>query len=336
MKCQFCHREIEDDSIYCEFCGGKQEFIDDVEPKVENVEVKEAIDYDREDSVIENKIDNKFKDKISIALKKRNVLIGISAIALLIVLVSGYFVLGTKNIELSQYVNQEIVFEGYNGKGYLYKSDLFDSRAFKSDLYELKGLSDNNESMEDFSTSLKKAMEVEKEIDTLEDNIGYKYQVNGNEVDELEDLSNGDKILVDITYDGGKNDYFGIRLNDCSQEYVVSGLKENNVLNNDYENNSQQNQLSQGDYILPDSSSRLLTKEDVRFLNKDTIRLAINEMYARYGCVFTKEDVRNYFLSKPWYREGTTKALDFKLDSFTSIERQNMELLLSYEEELKH
>ena len=55
------------------------------------------------------------------------------------------------------------------------------------------------------------------------------------------------------------------------------------------------------EYIFPDSNSRYLTEADVAGMDAATIRLCINEIYARHGRAFQTEDLNAYFSSKSWY-----------------------------------
>jgi len=88
--------------------------------------------------------------------------------------------------------------------------------------------------------------------------------------------------------------------------------------------------LKEKDYILPYSSTRELTDSDLRNLTKDELRLARNEIYARYGRVFRDEALQKYFDSKSWYKNlrklplGTEPVL-------TKLERSNIELIQVYE-----
>lgn len=84
------------------------------------------------------------------------------------------------------------------------------------------------------------------------------------------------------------------------------------------------------DFILPMSSERYLTEEDVLPLldDKERLQLARNEIYAKYGRMFDTEWIQEYFNSKPWY-EGIYTPSEF--DSYitlTDIETQNAAYLL--------
>ena len=66
-----------------------------------------------------------------------------------------------------------------------------------------------------------------------------------------------------------------------------------------------------GDYIIPDSDTRLLTDADVYGLNIQEINYAKNEIYAIHGRKFKSKERQDYFNSKSWYY-GTIEPEDFK------------------------
>jgi hypothetical protein len=91
--------------------------------------------------------------------------------------------------------------------------------------------------------------------------------------------------------------------------------------------------VASGDYIIPDSSTRLLTTADVEKLNVNELRIARNEIYARHGRKFQDADLQKYFESKSWYK-GTIEAKDFDDNSLTDIEKKNRDLIQEYEKKL--
>lgn len=83
---------------------------------------------------------------------------------------------------------------------------------------------------------------------------------------------------------------------------------------------------SPGYYILPDSSSKRLSADDVSGLTDTQKQMAINEIYARHGRRFRIPEVQWYFNEKAWYL-GTVAADDFDVDVFSETEEKNIELL---------
>ena len=81
------------------------------------------------------------------------------------------------------------------------------------------------------------------------------------------------------------------------------------------------------EYLLPDSDTRLYSKEELTQYDKDTLALMRNEILARHGYPFQKEKYQSYFGSKSWY----TPDPNFSYDSLSSIEMKNVETIKSLE-----
>ncbi len=88
---------------------------------------------------------------------------------------------------------------------------------------------------------------------------------------------------------------------------------------------------SSGDYILPDSSTRYLTEDELSGLSLDELRKARNEIYARHGRKFDNTELQNYFNGKSWYN-GTINPDDFDDDNILNdYEKENIKLIQSLE-----
>lgn len=85
------------------------------------------------------------------------------------------------------------------------------------------------------------------------------------------------------------------------------------------------------DYILPESSTRLLTFADLEGLDAEQCRIARNEIYARHGRKFKDEALQAYFNSKSWYN-GYIEPADFTDTMLSDIENKNKDLIVKYEE----
>ena len=83
-------------------------------------------------------------------------------------------------------------------------------------------------------------------------------------------------------------------------------------------------------YILPESNSRLYTAAELAGLDKATLRLARNEIYARHGRRFNSADLQAYFDGMPWYH-GTIAPADFDNGVLNSFELGNIKLIESLE-----
>lgn len=90
---------------------------------------------------------------------------------------------------------------------------------------------------------------------------------------------------------------------------------------------------SAGDYILPDSSTRLYSASELQSYSQYELMLARNEIYARHGRGFNDQEIRQYFQSKGWYQQRyTAEEFDSLPNSpLTSIEQQNIKTIYDVE-----
>ncbi|PFN23408.1 TcaA 3rd/4th domain-containing protein [Bacillus cereus] len=79
-------------------------------------------------------------------------------------------------------------------------------------------------------------------------------------------------------------------------------------------------------FIFPDSDIRKLTSSDLRYLSKEQLKIARNEIYARHGHIFQTKDMQAYFSKQSWYRENP-----YFTGTLTDIESYNVELIKSRE-----
>lgn len=59
-------------------------------------------------------------------------------------------------------------------------------------------------------------------------------------------------------------------------------------------------------YVLPESNEKELSADELRDLGEDRLRIARNEIYARYGRSFQDEALTQYFQKKAWYCQSET------------------------------
>ncbi len=88
---------------------------------------------------------------------------------------------------------------------------------------------------------------------------------------------------------------------------------------------------TEGEYIFPESDTRLLTAEELKSVPADQLRLARNEIFARRGRLFTSAELKEYFEAKDWY-EGVIKPEDFSDSMLSEIEKENIDLIKAREE----
>lgn len=85
------------------------------------------------------------------------------------------------------------------------------------------------------------------------------------------------------------------------------------------------------EYILPEVKNHVYTMEELSFLTGEELRLARNEIYARYGRKFKSGDLDMYFSEKAWYRPSVAAdAFDDKM--LNQTESDNLKVILKAEE----
>lgn len=82
------------------------------------------------------------------------------------------------------------------------------------------------------------------------------------------------------------------------------------------------------EFILPESNSRILKADELSGMTKAELGIARNEIYARYGWRFEREDLAEHFEEKAWYAAGT--YIDDII--LSDVEQVNLDLILEAEE----
>mgnify|MGYP005803002601 CR=1 FL=1 len=80
------------------------------------------------------------------------------------------------------------------------------------------------------------------------------------------------------------------------------------------------------DYILPDSSNRIIDPSEFGDFSINDMQMAVNEIYARHGRRFQDEGIQAYFDSKSWY-SGTVDPDYFDESVLSDVERENIDTL---------
>ena len=119
---------------------------------------------------------------------------------------------------------------------------------------------------------------------------------------------------------GGSAEFFGY----SGYDFAMADKKDIE----EWESRKKQHEASY--YVIPDSSLRLLTEEDLAGLSKDDLRIARNEIVARHERKFKDKDLQAYFDSKPWYN-GMTDPEYFDESCLSDIERKNMDFIKKHE-----
>ncbi len=82
-------------------------------------------------------------------------------------------------------------------------------------------------------------------------------------------------------------------------------------------------------YLFP-SDTEYLTVGYLNTLDKHTIDLIRNEIYARHGYIFQTAEFANYFNAQSWY-VPSVPAASFNTGVFNAVENANLSLLIEYQ-----
>ena len=78
-------------------------------------------------------------------------------------------------------------------------------------------------------------------------------------------------------------------------------------------------------FVIPDSSTRYLTEDDLMGLTSDELEIARNDIYARHGYIFVSNEWKDFFVGRYWY---TPTSKDVTLNS---VEEYNVSMILKEE-----
>ncbi len=99
--------------------------------------------------------------------------------------------------------------------------------------------------------------------------------------------------------------------------------------------NTEETEKQDVGYLLPKSNTEKLTRADLQGFTAEQLRLARNEIFARYGVVFGKKDLDDYFATKSWYQQKMTMTEFYDKVEMTLIEEANVSLILAVEAEME-
>ncbi len=294
-KCMKCGFELTEDGMFCAKCGTKVENVNEEQKEVEKQETKKKV----------------FIGGIGAA--------GIALIAIIIMLVSGQ----AKVININDYMS--VSYSGYETYGVA--TIEFDTTALKASILE-NGIdadniyTDNMYSVWGMTEDDIEEYMAEVLIDTITATADADYGT----------LSNGDEIVVSITYDESLAEDYGVKFKTNEEKFVVSDLGEittidpfadielmftgaSPAVNVEVVNNSTIELLKNTNYIIEATSGYAIG---------DVIEVTIDmteEMANRQGYSFTT-------LTKEYTCENVDRYV-------TSIEDLNEENLASLQEEVE-
>jgi len=80
-------------------------------------------------------------------------------------------------------------------------------------------------------------------------------------------------------------------------------------------------------YVMPESNTRKLTREELERMGLQQLYLARNEIFARFGYDFSSPFLRQYFEAQSWYQ----RVPGFKSPNLSKLESDNADLILAVE-----
>ncbi len=160
-------------------------------------------------------------------------------------------------------------------------------------------------------------------------NGGLTYSINGNIVDEdqwkaEEEAWQASKITYRVNY----GDYSNI-IQTVQETKTTLDISSSSQPQEDQETDAA------ADYILPDSSQKKVTQEQLAGLTSEQLSRARNEIYARHGRRFKTPELQQYFDSKEWYvPQYSPEEFDKIEDSVLSeVEKYNLDQIKAVEKQ---
>ncbi len=161
------------------------------------------------------------------------------------------------------------------------------------------------------------------------ENVSEAYKIqNAGRYEEAGDIS----MKASGQVGSGVEDYPWSRLRIKGTNDVTGGGYDD-YFDNTVSYDTEETDLYDSEYIIPDSGIRMLSLSDLEPLSAEELRLARNEIYARHGRKFKDKALQDYFDGKSWY-VGQIEPDDFTDDMLSDIERENKNLIADYEKSL--
>lgn len=84
-------------------------------------------------------------------------------------------------------------------------------------------------------------------------------------------------------------------------------------------------------FVIPESSTRLISEWELLHLDQQALRIARNEIFARHGRIFNDEEISTYFEQQQWYRPSILPN-DFSEEILNQYEKANIEVIKKLEQ----
>ena len=328
MKCPYCESKINDNSLFCTFCGAKigTEGNDQIDTKMETAP----------------KNVNRNSGAVGILLGVlKGIVSGVKGIVSLIAFSLGIL------LALALYTGKlDGIFDGAYGTvnsnpDLVTRQDIADAVKGDSRIIEEKlGFSDNDDK-QNVRDAIDKATEEEfnmaqsnvpsSENDEVVDTIMLYYaNLHGNNNIKSEIVSDSsDSLYIRILdYDDRELGVYEYNKNtDTWMDLETKKPVDFDEAAEAYEENLS-GRSGYFDYIISYSSDYPLTETDLSGLSAQELTYARNEIFARHGYIFKSAELNNYFNSKDWYYPDS--SFNGKL---SDLEQKNANFISNYQDE---
>ncbi|WP_026498003.1 YARHG domain-containing protein [Butyrivibrio sp. WCD2001] len=144
-------------------------------------------------------------------------------------------------------------------------------------------------------------------------------------------LEDGEYTIIYTNYEGKE---YGVTFTEENGTYCFkSNLPDYIAKNPSYEPDIDQSTITEGQ-LIPDSDQRYLTEDDLKGFSEEELRIARNEIYARWGRKFKDKKLQEYFETMEWYFP-MTEPDDFDESLLNVYEKENLDFISKYEKKMK-
>ena len=211
MICRNCKKTIDDDSLFCKYCGKSQ---DASQVQENEVDLREDKD-EQQNKLIEQKFeagDNTSRKTINPLIMK--IVIGLIVLCALVIEIKPMYRKFHKNkIDLEKYV--KVKYEGYDGYGVA--SYEFDEKGFSEEVKNSLGITSTKDLKEIIKDNSKRYKSLENCISSMKKDMRF---------DKDSKLANGDEVVFTINFNNDLIDKYGIKFTGGKLKYKVEGLGE--------------------------------------------------------------------------------------------------------------
>lgn len=360
VKCIHCGEMIEKDSAFCPYCGKSQLQEEGVEEDRANAKQEQMPSEQpvSEQSSKEEPTSNQHEEETTAELeeKKPKTWLWI-VLAVLLAGVGAWYFLQSQDQEILPEREVEALISEVPDSIYAEEEDMLeeevtDYHSFLEQFY--KKYEDETYLLSHITVNVKNKLKRDFDHDCPSDDCLATYVFTAYPAGADFDVEEGPiitatdeegKFQVDFKYsgyDGEKKDYMTrtvfLTVTEIDGKYLISDyeLKADTEQGQDELSGEQETNIkdvassSQIHLRGNELSVRQLTEKDLEGMTPTDLMVLRNIVYARYGYMFKREDLRQFFLQFSWYQPAKEDS-DRIYESFTETERYNVDFIKAHE-----